>query len=192
MDFGYTPQQSLLYGTPGGAVEIVALVLSGYLGPRLKNRILVSIPGLGVAMLGMILIIALPVSQPVGRLIGYYLTQAFPTGFVALLSMLSSNVAGYTKKTTVGAMYFIAYCVGNLVGPQIFVPSTKPRYIPAEATILVCWAVCICDLVFIRWYYKRENARKREQRVRDGFVAQDGQEFMDLTDRENPAFEYSL
>lgn len=192
MTFGYTPEQSLLYGTPGGAVEIVALVSSGYLGPRVKNRLLVSLSGLFVAIIGMLLIVCLPLDRPVGRLIGYYMTQAFPTGFVALLSMLSTNVAGYTKKTTVGAMYFIAYCVGNLIGPQIFVPSTKPRYIPAEITILGCWAFVICDLVFIYWYYKRENARKSEIRAREGFVPLEGQEFMDLTDRENLAFEYSL
>ncbi|CAF9904635.1 MAG: hypothetical protein GOMPHAMPRED_002902 [Gomphillus americanus] len=37
--FGYTSQESLLYGTPAGAVEIVALLASGYLGDRLGQRI---------------------------------------------------------------------------------------------------------------------------------------------------------
>lgn len=72
--------------------------------------------GLCTAMLGMILIVALPLSSNSGRLAGYYLTQASPTPFVALLSLLSSNVAGYTKKTTVAAMYLIGYCVGNIIG----------------------------------------------------------------------------
>ena len=56
--------------------------------------------GLVVALLGMILIVALPLNNNSGRLAGYYLTQASPTPFVALLSLISSNVAGYTKKTT--------------------------------------------------------------------------------------------
>lgn len=72
--------------------------------------------GLCTAMIGMILIVALPLSNNSGRLAGYYLTQASPTPFVALLSLLSSNVAGYTKKTTVAAMYLIGYCVGNIIG----------------------------------------------------------------------------
>lgn len=67
-------------------------------------------------MVGMILIVALPLDNNSGRLAGYYLTQASPTPFVALLSLLSSNVAGYTKKTTVAAMYLIGYCVGNIIG----------------------------------------------------------------------------
>jgi hypothetical protein len=75
--------------------------------------------GLCTAMIGMILIVALPLTNNSGRLAGYYLTQASPTPFVALLSLISSNVAGYTKKTTVAAMYLIGYCAGNIIGEQI-------------------------------------------------------------------------
>jgi ACS family allantoate permease-like MFS transporter len=32
--FGYTPEESLLYGTPGGAVEVVALISLGWAGDR--------------------------------------------------------------------------------------------------------------------------------------------------------------
>lgn len=110
VSFGYTPEQSLLYGTPGGAVEVVALIFSGWLGDRLRRRLLVSMGGMTLALLGMILIVALPLHNNSGRLAGYYLTQASPTPFVALLSLISTNVAGYTKKSTVAAMYLIAYC----------------------------------------------------------------------------------
>ena len=72
--------------------------------------------GLCTAIIGMVLIVALPLSNNSGRLAGYYLTQASPTPFVALLSLLASNVAGYTKKTTVAAMYLIGYCIGNIIG----------------------------------------------------------------------------
>lgn len=36
--------------------------------------------------------------------------------FVALLSLIATNVAGYTKKTTVAAIYLISYCAGNIIG----------------------------------------------------------------------------
>ena len=54
--------------------------------------------------------IALPQSNKEGRLAGYYLTQSAATAFVVLLSFISSNVAGYTKKTTVSALFLIGYC----------------------------------------------------------------------------------
>lgn len=97
-------------------MEVITLLVSGYLGDRLGQRIFTSIFFLVFAILGVVLIIALPISNSVGRLIGYYLTQASPAPFVALLSLISSNIAGYTKKTTCAAMYLIAYCVGNIIG----------------------------------------------------------------------------
>jgi ACS family allantoate permease-like MFS transporter len=116
VSFGYTPQQSLLYGTPGGAVEIVSLLICGYLGDRYGNRILISCMGLLCGMLGLLLIVALPLSNNGGRLAGYYLTQAGFTPYVTLLSLIGTNVAGYTKKTTVAAMFMVAYCVGDIIG----------------------------------------------------------------------------
>lgn len=164
VSFGYTPEQSLLYGTPGGAVEVVTLVVCGYLGDRYGNRILLGGSGLILSILGMLLIVALPLENNGGRLAGYYLTQASPTGFVALLSLISSNVSGYTKKTTVAAIYLIGYCVGNIIGPQTFRPKDAPRYVPAEITIIACWGVCLVDFGFIYWYCWTSNRKKAEYR----------------------------
>lgn len=116
VSFGYTAKQSLLLGTPSGAVEVVTLLLTGWLGDRCKNRLLISLFGVGLATFGSILLVALGDGAKVGKLIGFYLTLAAPSGFVIILSLISSNIAGYTKKTTVAALYLIAYCVGNIVG----------------------------------------------------------------------------
>ena len=192
MSFGYTPSQSLLYGTPGGAVEVVALIFCGWLGDRLGNRILVSMIGLTAALIGVILIVALPLGNNGGRLAGYYLTQASPTPFVAILSLIATNVAGYTKKTTIAALYLIGYCVGNIIGPQTFRPKDAPRYVPAEITIIVCWGVCLLDLLFLYFWYRRMNAKKARLRAEPGYVRLENQEWLDLTDGENPEFTYAL
>lgn len=80
VSFGYTPEQSLLYGTPGGAVEVVSLLVCGFLGDRLGSRLLVSMSGLVVAIVGVIMIVAIPLDKPAGRLAGYYLTQVCRRG----------------------------------------------------------------------------------------------------------------
>jgi len=190
--FGYTANQSLLYGTPGGAMEVISLLACGYLGDRYGNRILISTSGILCTMLGMLLIVCLPTSNPGGRLAGYYLTGTAATGFVALLSLISSNVAGYTKKTTVAAIYLISYCVGNIIGPQTFQAKDAPEYRPAEITILVCYFIVLCDLLFIYIYTKRQNAKKAAIRAQPGYKKLDSQEFLDLTDRENMEFVYTL
>lgn len=157
-------------------MEVVSLIFCGWLGDRLHQRILVSMLGLSTALLGMILIVALPLSNNSGRLAGYYLTQASPTPFVALLSLIATNVAGYTKKTTVAACYLIGYCVGNIIGPQTFRPKDAPEYRPAEITIIVCWGVCLLDLAFIWWYCQYQNRLKASQRAEPGYVKVENQE----------------
>lgn len=46
-------------------------------------------------------------------------------GFSMSLTMISSNIAGYTKKQLTGAVLFTGYCIGNILGPQTFKDS-KP------------------------------------------------------------------
>ncbi|WPH00622.1 Major Facilitator Superfamily [Acrodontium crateriforme] len=190
--FGYTSQQSLLYGTPGGAIEVVTLIAAGYLGDRYQNRLLFGAIGLLIAATGMILIVALPLTNSKGRLGGYYMTQASPTAFVAILSLISSNIAGYTKKTTVAAMYLIGYCVGNIIGPQTFRPKDQPRYVPAEITIIVCYCTGVAIMAFIYVSSRRRNSRKARLRAEPGYVKLENQEWLDLTDGENPEFVYTL
>lgn len=149
LGFGYTADQSLLYSAPGGAIQVVTMVGFLYLGDRYRNRILVASSGLFIAIIGILLMICLPLSSKNGRLAGYYLTFSSNAAFVALMSLIASNIAGYTKKTTVAAFFLISYCAGNIVGPQTFRAKDAPRYVPAEITIVCCWGVCLLDLAFI-------------------------------------------
>ncbi|PTB66232.1 MFS general substrate transporter [Trichoderma citrinoviride] len=180
VSFGYTPEQSLLYGTPGGAVEVIALLLCGYLGDRMGSRILVCMSGLVVSMIGVIMIVAIPLDRPVGRLVGYYLTQ------------VNRQLLKMKLNTTVAAMYLVAYCVGNIIGPQTFRPEDAPQYRPAEITILVCWGTCLLDLAFIWWWYRRQNYKKSLVRADPSYTKVENQEFLDMTDKENAEFQYSL
>ena len=95
VSFGFTPQESLLYGCPAGAVGIVSILSWGFLSQRLGYRMLWGTLAMCIATIGAILVVALPLHQHVGRLVGYYLTTALPAGEAAVISLISSNVAGY-------------------------------------------------------------------------------------------------
>ncbi|OAA60327.1 MFS allantoate transporter [Niveomyces insectorum RCEF 264] len=192
VNFGYTQQQSLLYGIPGGGVVIVACLANGMIGDYFQQRTLVACVPMLCATIGMLLIIALPLHNNVGRLIGYYMTQTLPSIGATILSLISSNIAGYTKKTTVAAIYMVGYAAGNIIGPQTFRPKDAPRYVSAEITILVCFALCIVDLLFINWWCRRENRRKAAIRAEPGYVPVENHEWRDMTDRENPQFVYCI
>ena len=89
----------------------------GYLTFYFGNRILWGTASLLVALLGAVLLIALPQDNIHGRLAGFYMTMASAPPFIALVSLVSTNIAGYTKKTTVAAFMLIAFCAGNIIGP---------------------------------------------------------------------------
>ena len=82
--------------------------------------------------------------------------------------------------------------MGNIVGPQTFRAKDAPQYRPAKITLIVCWAISILDLLFIYIWYRWQNRRKLAQRSAPGYTKIKNQEFLDLTDRENAEFVYSL
>lgn len=89
-------------------------------------------------------------------------------------------------------MFFIFYCAGNIIGPQTFRPKDAPRYVPAEITLIVCYGVCLIDLAFLYGYLKHANKNKAAQRAEPSYRKLVNQEFLDLTDCENPDFVYVL
>ena len=52
--------------------------------------------------------------------------------------------------------------------------------------------LCLLDLVFIWWYCRLQNRNKAALRAQPHYVKLENQEWLDLTDRENPEFVYSL
>jgi hypothetical protein len=58
-----------------------------------------------------------------GRLVALWLCFFQGLGFSMSLTMVSSNIAGSTKKQLTAAILFIGYCVGNIIGPQTFLAS---------------------------------------------------------------------
>jgi len=89
-------------------------------------------------------------------------------------------------------MYLIGYCVGNIIGPQTFRPQDAPRYVPAEITIIVCWCMCLCIMAFIYIWSRWQNSKKAKIRASADYVKLENQEWLDLTDRENPEFMYTV
>lgn len=94
VSFDFTPRQSLLYGCPAGAVAIISILVWGFLSQRFGYRILLGTFAMIIATIGAILIVALPLHNNVGRLVGYYLTTALPASEAAVISLISTNVAG--------------------------------------------------------------------------------------------------
>lgn len=127
--FGFPPLQSLLLQMPSGATQLVFLPLTAVIARYIPNmRLILMCCTTAISMMGMLLVWKLDEEDKKGRLVGLALTSAFAVNFPLGLSILSSNVAGFTKRSVTNSMLFIAYCVGNLVAPQFFLASEEPRY----------------------------------------------------------------
>ncbi|KWU44746.1 membrane transporter [Rhodotorula sp. JG-1b] len=189
--FGFNKLDSLLYNAPGGGLLFVGVLFFLWLGDRVKLRILCGIIPIAIGLLGVLLCWQLPTKYKVGRLIGYYLWLYATIGAISCVSLLSSNVSGSTKKTTVTALFFVAYAVGNLIGPQAFRSQDAPRYNPGLAISTAVIAFGLLDLLVIWYLYRRENKRRDKITSSPDWEPKPNQEFLDLTDRENMAFRYT-
>lgn len=58
---------------------------------------------------------------------------------VQVLMCVCSNVAGATKKSCMAAAIFVAYCVGNIVGPQLIKSKRKKDHYPELWMGLIIW-----------------------------------------------------
>ncbi|RCK65777.1 Allantoate permease [Candida viswanathii] len=188
-DFGYAADQSLLMQMPQGGIEIVVCVALAYFVRFIPSRMVIGIFATAVALMAECLLAFAPTMG--GRLAGFYIYLFGPAGFICLLSCIASNVAGHTKKVTTNAMYLIAYCVGNLVGPQTFIDSQAPSYSGAKLAIVICGSISLGAMVAIYISYLWEN-KKRDSMPPVDMSHIENFEFADLTDKENPSFRYSI
>ena len=127
--FGFSNLKALIMQMPIGAAQLVFLLLtSGFATFVKSSRLPMMMLNCSVSVIGMALIWKLDDDNKAGRLTGLCLGAVFAANIPLSLSVITSNVAGFTKKSTVSALMFIAYCVGNIVGPQFFLPEQKPGY----------------------------------------------------------------
>ncbi|CAH0025176.1 unnamed protein product [Clonostachys rhizophaga] len=200
--FGYDELQTILMGLPASAFQLTTVIIvafgTSYIRKsRLSALVLIYLMAIG----GILMIKLLPAAEKLARLAGFWLIMAVAPAFPLMLSLSASNIAGFTKKSTVMAMIFLGYCAGNLAGPQFFIATEAPSYHTAYTTILVCFAITIALVVALRLYLSWENGRRdKEQGVYvdpeeirhvdlnvDGTLLQ-----VDETDIQNRSFRYIL
>jgi len=105
-----------------------------------------------------------------------------------IYSWNSANTGGYTKRTMRNALTLCAFCLGNIIGPQLFQTSDAPSYTAAKVVLLVSVSAVVVFQLLLRQVMKAENAK----RDREGGAAATKEylEITDKTDMENREFRY--
>ncbi|KAK6209245.1 hypothetical protein LQW54_006457 [Pestalotiopsis sp. IQ-011] len=191
--FGFTKFQSTLLGMPSGAAQVLALWISGYIASRFNGcRHFLMIGGILIAILGSALIYGLSEEHRVGRLLGYYIIVGFSVAFVQGLGIVQANVAGRTKKNVFTSAVFVSYCIGNVIGPQVFLEREAPTYRTGFAVIIGAFAFQVILLVGSYFMNLLENRRRDRAAPNHDESFDTEQSLSDLTDKENPHFRYLL
>ncbi|KAL4932257.1 major facilitator superfamily domain-containing protein [Aspergillus undulatus] len=200
--FGYDEFQTILMGMPAAAFQLTTVILAALFTTYIrKSRLFAVVSIFIMAMAGILMVKLLPDSRKLPRLAGYWLVTAVAPAFPLMMSLFASNTAGFTKKSTVVALIFVGYCVGNFVGPQFFKDNEAPSYGTAYTTILTCYAISIVMAAGFRVYLGWTNSqRDRAQGVHIDpedhrevdLQADEELEHVDETDLQNKSFRYIL
>ncbi|PYI04089.1 MFS allantoate transporter [Aspergillus sclerotiicarbonarius CBS 121057] len=193
--FGFSTLITTLMQIPYGAFTSIMILLSVFINDRLppNNRCITAIFFLLPNVAGAFGLCFLPETEKVGRLICYYLTGSYNASFVLILSILTGNIAGHTKKVVTNAMIFLGVCGGNIAGPFFYKSNQAPRYTLGIWSMIVANFLEIALILVLRVMLAWENRRRDAMRVEwEGNADGDGDEtaFADLTDKENLNFRY--
>ncbi|KAH7198287.1 major facilitator superfamily domain-containing protein [Fusarium flagelliforme] len=177
------------YGIPYGACNAIFMFTGPYVASKFKNvRTIVMCVWLLPTLIAVNLFWQLPRTNKGGLLAGYYMCASFVGALIVALQMPASNVGGYTKRTTATAFVFLAYCIGNIIGPHGFIGSEAPIYQTGCKLIIGCVAAQVVIALILRFVLIRRNRLRDEK----GPVIEDeNAALQDLTDFENPNFRYS-
>ncbi|KXJ90171.1 major facilitator superfamily domain-containing protein [Microdochium bolleyi] len=203
--FGWSTLESILFQFPLGGLCWILILLTGWLGSRYEN-----------IRIAMLVVCCLPVIagcaiiwksewtfHAAAPVVGYTITGTFGAVVSLIITIGMSNVAGHTKKSFTSATIFVAYCVGNIVGPQLIKSQTRIYHYPELwLGLIIFYCVTIISSVALYFVLRRENRLKDAAAAAAagaaaGAAAEDETEraklaFLDLTDKQNPYFRYVM
>ncbi|KAL4862333.1 hypothetical protein BDV12DRAFT_203161 [Aspergillus spectabilis] len=188
---GYSRLITTVLGIPTGVLATVWQILLGFLVSYIPNsRCTVIFLADLVPMVCAILMWKLPRENKNGLLAAYYVFYTYWAPYVLSTSLPMANTSGHSKKLTMNAIFFLAYCIGNIIGPQAFQESDAPRYSKGYEGLLAFLVVAMFAIMaygVLCWW---EN-QKKDRDVVEGESSGEEGAFSDLTDKEKKGFRYT-
>ncbi|KAK4890247.1 hypothetical protein LTR27_011008 [Elasticomyces elasticus] len=185
---GFDTKTTLLLSMPGGLVNIIANFGFGLMADRTHKRLLACIIATLVSIFGAALFIGLgnvsPLHARIGQLVGYFLMSGTSsTAWFLVISLMSSNVLGHTKKTSSNAIVFTAQGLAYFVGPLCF--TDGPYYHKAKIMTLAMWIGALLLLATMWVLNWQENSRRDGEMTEKGVSEHAASDlaFHDLTDK---------
>ncbi|KAK2627007.1 hypothetical protein QTJ16_004182 [Diplocarpon rosae] len=196
---GFDTLHTALLGVPQGIIIVVWIALGAIANKCLpkNSRTLVCALFMLPTIAGALGFLLAPTEAYVARLICFYLTGSYQASFVLSLSLVTSNTGGQSKKMIVSGMIWFGGCVGNIVSPFFYRTEQAPNYPLGIGSLLLANFIELALFFVLRYCFIWENKKKEERRadlrgrgIQDNDESLNATAFTDLTDKENPNFEY--
>ncbi|SMQ49275.1 unnamed protein product [Zymoseptoria tritici ST99CH_3D1] len=196
--FGFSGINATLLQLPTGALEFLLVPLLGIAAGFWRNTrclflAVACLPGLG-GLLG----IRFTNLDHRWSLVGSCWLQFIFGGAVILCwNLMTTNIAGHTKRSVTNGLWFAFYAAGNIIGPNIFFAREAPRYQSAITGLVVCMIGSVVLAGVLAAHMAWENRRRDRAMAADETVAHGIEEailegFQDRTDKESKGFRYCL
>ncbi|KAI1379313.1 putative allantoate permease [Hypoxylon crocopeplum] len=193
---GFSTLDTTLLGVPTGVVGTLWSLAMNIIASRLPGwRCILIVFAITFPMTTAILMWKLPSDNKLSLLGAYYGFYSYWAPYTMSTSLPMANTSGHTKKVTLNAMFFLGYCVGNILGPQVFRADDAPQYHKGYIGLLaslIVGAVSIAAYGLICYW---ENAKR--DRLQGGAPPPQTEEemireaFSDKTDKEKLNFRYT-
>lgn len=174
---------AILLQLPVGTVVTLYVALVILLEHRTKQLVWTACVTSVVSLVGCLLLAVLP-HQPI-KLFAYYLSWAFNGSYAMLLTIVGSNVKGYSKKIFYNGGIMIFYTIGNFAGPLMMVSEEAPSYRSGMIGFTVAMFVVILALNVSRLWMARRNVQRKDHRGHTDA-------YLDQSDTQDLNFTYKL
>ncbi|KAJ9092801.1 hypothetical protein QFC21_006677 [Naganishia friedmannii] len=170
--FGFDAFEAVLMQMPTGAIQIVVLIFSIWLTNKIKMRF----PVIAVLTLfpiaGAVGLLKVPRDQPKSLLGCYYVALILGVLQPLMYSWANLNAAGHTKKVVTMSVAFVFQCVGNIVGPQVYLAREAPKYYTGIYVDIACWCLLGILALVMGAHLKHLNKKQEQRRVALGRPAE--------------------
>ncbi|KAL8287098.1 hypothetical protein RQP46_004104 [Phenoliferia psychrophenolica] len=211
---GFTASQTTLLNIPFGALQLIVILAASFIASRYKIKSAVFAAFMVPVVIGAALLYALPHTKankgPL--LLGYYLLSFLFAANPIIVSWISGNIAGQTKKAAFFCLYNASSSAGNIIGPNLFKSKDAPTYKSGLQGVLGIFCALIGIIGIQTVIIALSNKRKEAARVKvgkpaklhdlsmdtkydnsaevDGRLGANG--LLDMTDLKNDEFVYVL
>lgn len=183
----------MLVGLPSGVIGFI-LVWIGGLGPKFlpRSRSYFGIALAIIPMIGTLLLLLLPANASWGIVVSTWFAGATAPPLGQAVGLMASNVKGNTKKSVTSAIFFVFYCIGCIVGPQLWQKQDAPRYSKGLTLSIVSFGCLVCAFFVHLFTSKRSNKKRDADALSPDYDEYSGMSVdSDLTERQDKGFRYT-